>query len=204
MRRGQSRAPACDDGRVRSGIIFRAAASRGYAVGSWVIAGALLVAFLSHGGLAEVVRYGALPLALAVAGWALFWRPEVRVRPGGVEVVNVVSTSWLPWAAITGTRTRWGLELSTPQRAVSAWALPARSTIRRWTSTNRTSPPLPDLATVESAVPGGSDPGVAAGIIEEHRTGSVGDPTRAEHRVDALPAGLLLGAVALAAATLLL
>src|SRR5690625_7100505 len=88
------RTPACDDGPVRSGIIFRAAASRGYAVGSWVIAGALLVAFLSHGGLAEVIRYGALPLALAVAGWALFWRPEVRVRPGGAGVVNVVRTSW--------------------------------------------------------------------------------------------------------------
>src|SRR5690625_7929592 len=31
------RTPACDDGPVRSGIIFRAAASRGYAVGSWEI-----------------------------------------------------------------------------------------------------------------------------------------------------------------------
>ena len=41
-------------------------------------------------------------------------------------------------------------------------------------------------------------------LIEEHRTGSAGDPAHAEHRVDVLPAGLLLAAVALAAATLLL
>lgn len=188
---------------MRSGIIFRAAGSRGYAIGSWVIAAAVLLAFLNHGGLTEVIRYGALPATLAVAGWALFWRPEVRLQPGGVEVVNVVSTVWLPWAAITGTRTRWGLELSTPQRPVSAWALPARSTIRRWTA-SQAAPPLPDLATVESAVRGGSDPGVAAGVIEDHRTGSAGDPTGAERRVDVLPAGLLLASLVLAAASLLL
>ena len=52
---------------MQPAIVFRAAASRGYAVATWVVAAAVLAAFAANGGAAEVLRYGALPLLLAVA-----------------------------------------------------------------------------------------------------------------------------------------
>ncbi|WP_454084595.1 PH domain-containing protein [Georgenia sp. Marseille-Q6866] len=186
---------------MQPAIVFRAAASRGYAVATWVVAAAVLAAFAANGGAAEVLRYGALPLLLAVLGWAGFWRPVVRVERDGVQVVNVMSTTWLPWAAITGAGTRWGLELSTHGRPVSAWALPARSALSRWTTGRRESPVPPPLRTVEVDVPGGSDPLVAARVIEEHiRSGSA----RPEKRLEIVPAGLLLATAGLALVSLLL
>src|SRR5690606_28288428 len=163
------------------------------------------------------VAFGAFPLLLAVAGWAAFWRPQVRVTRDGVRVVNVLSTTWLPWAATTGTRTRWGLELTTHHRPVGARALPAPSAARRRTpasravgrvtSRNREWPSLPPLERLERVVPGGGDPEVAAALVEAHRTGdaalAAGAAPRAEHRLDPLPAALLLVSAALVALTLL-
>lgn len=193
--------------RVEPAIVFRGPTGRSYAVVSWVVAGVVLVAFTVNGGLSEVVAFGAFPLLLAVAGWAAFWRPQVRVTRDGVRVVNVLSTTWLPWTAITGTRTRWGLELTTHHRPVGAWALPARSAVGRVTSRNREWPSLPPLERLERVVPGGGDPEVAAALVEAHRTGdaalAAGAAPRAEHRLDPLPAALLLVSAALVALTLL-
>lgn len=188
-------------------IVFRGPAGRGYAVASWAVAGVVLVAFAVDGGAPEVVAYGALPLLLAIIGWAAFWRPHVRVSRDGVRVVNVLSTTWVPWAAITGTRTRWGLELVTHHRPVGAWAVPARSAVGRMTARNREWPALPPLDRLEKVVPGGGDPEVAAALVEAHRTGdaalAAGAAPRAERRLDPLPVGLLLGTAALVVVTLL-
>lgn len=188
-------------------IVFRASTGRVYAVGTWIVAAVVLVALVIEGGASALVRYGALPLLLATLGWTAFWRPHVRVEGSGVRVVNVLSTTWLPWAAITGTRTRWGLELTTHHRPVGAWALPARSAVGRVTSRNREWPSLPPLERLERVVPGGGDPEVAAALVEAHRTGdaalAAGAAPRAEHRLDPLPAALLLVSAALVALTLL-
>lgn len=188
-------------------LVFRGSSSRVYAVLTWVVAAVVLAAFAANGGAAEVARYGALPLLLAVIGWTAFWRPYVRVERDGVRVVNVLSTVWLPWAAITGTRTRWGLEVTTHDRKVGAWALPSRSAVRRWTTSKRDQPVLTSQRRLDEATTGGSDPAVAAEIVEEHRTGHLvdaADAPRAEQRMDVPAAGLLLLATALAAASLLL
>ncbi len=188
-------------------IAFRAATSRVYAVLTWVVAGIVLVAFAANGGPSEVVAYGALPLLLAAIGWAAFWRPLVRVEAGGVRLVNVLSTSWLPWETITGTRTRWGLEVLTHRGKVGAWALPARSTIGRWTRMKRDEPVVPSLRRLDEEVAGGAEPAAAAELIEEHRTGHLVPADSApqiERRLDVAPAGLLLTATGLSIVSLLL
>ncbi|UNX55666.1 PH domain-containing protein [Georgenia sp. TF02-10] len=107
-------------------VVLRAAGSRGYAVLSWVVAAVLLVMFFGNGGGREVAEYGAVPLVLAVLGWAVFWRPAVLVSPAGVRVVNVFRTIEVPWSALEEVETRWGLRLHTTGGRVRAWATPAR------------------------------------------------------------------------------
>ncbi|WP_152191404.1 PH domain-containing protein [Georgenia satyanarayanai] len=190
---------------MQPAIVFRAAASRGYAVATWVVAAAVLAAFAVNGGVAEVLRYGALPLLLAALGWAAFWRPLVRVEPDGVRVANVITTIWLPWAAITGTRTRWGLEITTHDGKVGAWALPARSAIGRWTRARRDVPVVSSLHHLDGIEAGGADPDVVAGIVEEHRTGHLaGSAARPERHLEILPAALLMATAGLAIVSLLL
>lgn len=192
---------------MQPAIVFRAGASRGYAVATWVVAAAVLAAFAVNGGAAEVLRYGALPLLLAALGWTAFWRPLVRVERDGVRVVNVMSTTWLPWAAITGTRTRWGLELVTHDGKVGAWALPARSALGRWTSAKRDVPVMTSLHRLDSVEAGGADPAAVAGIVEEHKAGhlaAAASAPRAERSLDVLPAALLMATAGLALVSLLL
>lgn len=192
---------------MQPAIVFRAAASRGYAVATWVVALAVLAAFAANGGADEVLRYGALPLLLAALGWAAFWRPHVRVERDGVRVANVISTTWLPWDTITGARTRWGLELVAHDQKVGAWALPARSAIGRWTSAKRDVPVVSSLNRLDSVEQGGADPDVVAQIVEEHRTGHLvapGSTPRPERQLEIVPAGLLLVTAGLALVSLLL
>lgn len=191
---------------MQPAIVFRPTVNRGYAVVTWVVAAVVLLAFTLNGGVGELVRYGALPLALAALGWAAFWRPDVRVERAGVRVTNVLATVWLPWETVTGTRTRWGLELLTHERAVGAWALPSRSVLGRWTTRQQAAPALPAIETLDDDVSGGGDPLVAADLVEEHKTGHLvtgGAGPRPERRLDPLPAGLLLALTALAVVSLL-
>ena len=184
-------------------IVFRAPTGRVYAVGTWIVAAVVLVALVIEGGASALVRYGALPLLLAALGWTAFWRPHVRVEGSGVRVVNVLSTTWLPWQAITGTKTRWGLEITTHGRTVGAWALPARSAVGRWTRTHREPPALSPPETIAADSPGGGDAVAAAELIEQYASGSAGG-ARPERRVDIVPAGVLLATAGLALVTLLL
>ena len=112
-------------------IVFRPTSARVYAVITWAVAAVVLAAFGANGGIGEVARYGAIPLAVAVFGWAVFWRPCVEVGDDGVVLANVLRTVEVPWGAIERVETRWGLRLVTPNGAVSGWAAPARAGIGR-------------------------------------------------------------------------
>ncbi|RPF25971.1 PH domain-containing protein [Georgenia muralis] len=112
-------------------LVFRAPAAGRYAVFFWVAAALLLVAFALNGGLAEVVRFGAVPLALAVVGWVVFWRPRVTVGPDGLELANVFRTVVVPWDDVVGVETRWGLKVRTTSGRFGAWAAPAAPGRRR-------------------------------------------------------------------------
>lgn len=65
-------------------------------------------------------------LALVVTVcWALFWRPCVVVDDSGVEIVNVLRTTKVPWPAIRAVDTKWSLTLITAYGRLTAWAAPA-------------------------------------------------------------------------------
>jgi hypothetical protein len=107
-------------------IVFRPTSSRLYAALCWIVALALLLAFATNGGLAEILQYGPVALTLAAVGWAVFWQPHVRVAPRGVTLANVFRTHEVGWEAIERVETRWGLNLRTPAGKVSGWAAPAK------------------------------------------------------------------------------
>ena len=104
-----------------------------------VLAGALIIicalAGLSVIGAGADAMWQVWPwLALVGFGaWALYWRPEVRVSAGGVQVVNVFRTFDVPWPAIDDIDTKWALTLVTSLGRVRAWAAPApgRQVLRR-------------------------------------------------------------------------
>ena len=125
-------------------IVFRPTSSRVYAVLTWVVATVILSAFAANGGPGEVLRYGAVPLVLAALGWSVFWQPRVVVGDDGVEVVNVLRTVEVPWAAVVDVETRWGLRLVTDGGSVNAWAAPAKAGFGRRRSVRRAEE-LPDV-----------------------------------------------------------
>ena len=107
-------------------IVFRPTSARVYAVLCWAVALALLLAFATNGGLTEILQYGPVALALAALGWAVFWRPHVRVEARGVTLANVFRTHEVGWDAVERVETRWGLNLGTPAGKLSAWGAPAK------------------------------------------------------------------------------
>ena len=69
----------------------------------------------------------ALVCGIAAVSWALFLRPRVRLRTDGVELVNVVTDTVVPFGAVEEVTHRWALELHDTQgRRHSAWAVPVR------------------------------------------------------------------------------
>ena len=100
-------------------LTFRPTSARVYAVMCWAVAAAMLLAFASNGGLAEVLQYGPVALALAALGWAVFWTPFVRVEPRGVTLANEFRTHEIGGDAVERVETRWGLSMWTPAGTLS-------------------------------------------------------------------------------------
>lgn len=70
-------------------------------------------------------RMAAVAAAACVPAWLMFLRPKVEVQPGGVLLVNPVSTSFYPWTVIDDVDTQYQLAVVTAGRRRYAWALPA-------------------------------------------------------------------------------
>jgi len=67
-----------------------------------------------------------LPLALvALAAYAVLWRPRLVVDDEAVTVVNVLRTVVIPWSALIDVDTKFSLTLRTPNGRYSVWAAPA-------------------------------------------------------------------------------
>src|SRR5690625_2009248 len=76
-------------------------------------------------------QFAVLPLAVGAVVWALLWAPRVVVRPGSVEVRNVLITHDLPMAAIEDVRLGAMLRVILPPRGsngrpvvITAWNAP--------------------------------------------------------------------------------
>ncbi|PZU47333.1 MAG: hypothetical protein DI571_04430 [Arsenicicoccus sp.] len=97
-----------------------------------MVAGAVLLAALTtwdllSGQRAGVLGAAALVTGIAAAAWALFLRPHVVLREDGVRLVNVVTDTTVPFAAVEEITHQWALELHDTQgRRHSAWAVPAK------------------------------------------------------------------------------
>lgn len=97
-----------------------------------MVAGAVLLAALTtwdllSGQRAGVLGAAALVTGIAAAAWALFLRPHVVLREDGVRLVNVVTDTTVPFAAVEEITHQWALELhDTEGRRHSAWAVPAK------------------------------------------------------------------------------
>lgn len=95
---------------------------------------AVVIAVLAVVALGSTLVEGRLDFALRTVGpvalvvtltFATFWFPRVAVREAEIEVRNVFTTSFVPWAAIRRVDTKWALALTTDRGTVSAWASPA-------------------------------------------------------------------------------
>ncbi len=102
---------------------FRPRTSKTLAYIMWALAAIALVSSLASG----VAGLLGIPLALAVAfaGYWLFWFPKVMLDDGGVTLVNPVRTVSVPWAALITVDTKFALKLVTPAGSYTAWAAPA-------------------------------------------------------------------------------
>jgi hypothetical protein len=70
---------------------------------------------------ADLARWAAPLLLVALVGWAGFWRPCVEVSDGGVLIVNVLRSIEVPWPAIESVDGRFGLQLRTAYGSFNAW-----------------------------------------------------------------------------------
>lgn len=106
---------------------FRPTSSRVLAVAAWAVALSVAVGGLTARDLAvAATAVSGAGLGTLVA-WALFWRPQVEVSPGGVTIVNVVRTIHVPWPVLTEAVAGWSLEVRTRGHSWTAWAAPRGS-----------------------------------------------------------------------------
>jgi len=129
---------------------FRPRTSKTLAYIMWAIAVIALVSSLASGAAGLL----GIPLALAVAfaGYWLFWFPKVMLDDDGVTLVNPVRTIAVPWAALVTVETKFALKLVTPARSYTAWAAPAPGVVGTFRAKPHDAHDLPS----SSYGPGGS------------------------------------------------
>ena len=116
---------------------FRPAASRPVAIGVWATAVAVAVGGTSAGDVRTAAAALSGAALGALAAWALFWRPEVVVSPGGVTLVNVLRTVHVPWPVLDDAVAGWSLEVRVGTRTWTAWAAPRARDAHRATGGSR-------------------------------------------------------------------
>jgi hypothetical protein len=180
-------------------LVFRSTSSKVYAVIAWAGCAAVLVAITANGGIAELLQYGAVPLALAAAAWAVFWEPHVTVAPDGVRVANVWRTTSVPWGAVDRVESRCGLRLHTPRGRVSAWATPARGKVALSRRPSVPDAVLDPASTAHRHLPGDAE--LVARVIETHLLAGVDDGGTVVTRPNWRTVAVVLGTAALAVVT---
>lgn len=96
-------------------------------VATWVLAGALVASEAWRGGLEGLAVLGPVGVEVSLLVWVMFYRPSVTVDDVGILVVNPLSNSFVPWAALIDVRTKFTCTLVTPYQAVEIFAAPGPS-----------------------------------------------------------------------------
>ncbi len=107
--------------------VYRPPLARSMAVGVIVVIAIAVVWLAADAGVRETVQLAPWLLLVALAAWAVFWRPCIEVSQGGVRLVNVTRTIDVPWPALQYVDTKWALRLGTAYGRYTAWAAPAPS-----------------------------------------------------------------------------
>jgi hypothetical protein len=105
--------------------VFRPWFGRALTIGVGIICAVSLGVLVATDGVAALIEVGPWLALVAGACWTTFWRPEVVVDDGGVQLVNVIRTVHLPWPAIQAVDTKWALTLITAYGRFTGWAAPA-------------------------------------------------------------------------------
>lgn len=112
---------------MSSPIVFRPWTGIAVTVLVGVVVVVSLAGLALAGDLESLRRFGPAFVALALATAALFWWPAVIVGDE-ITVRNPFRTIVVPWNAVDGIETRFGLKLLLiPSGSVAAWAAPAPS-----------------------------------------------------------------------------
>lgn len=110
---------------------YRSPFSRALAVVTVALCALLLVATALSGEADTTLSYAAPLLLVALLAWQAYWRPQVEVSDGGVEIRNVWRTVHVPWPTLREVDSRLGLRLVTAYGTYQAWAVPAPRRTRR-------------------------------------------------------------------------
>lgn len=115
----------------RAGVTLRARSSTLVGIALLALVGVLLADALLRGRWdVAVLSLPALGLVV-LAAVEVFLRPGLRVHPGGITVVNPLSTIEVPWPAIADVRTRFHVSIETRSgRRIGSWGAPAAPRIR--------------------------------------------------------------------------
>ena len=98
--------------------------NRGIAIAAWVFSTVIAVSLLVTPDLRYLTAL-AVPAALSLLAWAIYWRPRVIVDGTAVELVNATRTVRIPWEAVTGVSTRFALTIRTETGRYPATSAPA-------------------------------------------------------------------------------
>lgn len=142
--------------------IYQSLANRVMAAAIVAIAAAGLVTFGIRGGLSGLVVSGPSLLLIALAAWAMYWRPAVLVDARRIRIVNVLSTVDVDWAELIALDTTWSLALVTKSSKISVWAAPARGALSSMRAQRRhraayaagTTPPGQSAAALDQRIRG--------------------------------------------------
>ncbi len=177
---------------MRAAVTIRSNGNRRMAMVIWAAAALVGGLILADGGPTGLLRYVLFPVAIAALAWLVYWRPHVRVDPGGVRLVNVLRTVTIPWGAITAVASRWGLRVEAGGRTYRAWAVAPAA--------GAPAPAETSLLDLDEGVDleVSADAGQVARLIELHVPESSGTTDAVARRFDVLPVALVLGIAVLA------
>lgn len=167
---------------------FRSRFGQIFSVVTWVVLGAaqapVVVPFDAVGLLHSIP----LTATFALAVWAAFWRPVLRVGDDGIAIRNVFTDYDIPWGAVQQIDTKWGLTVFTEIGRITAWAAPAPGRHSSFSASRDQGQFLPESTYLNGTIRPGdlatSESGAAAAHIRriwETRRDEVGVATK---RVD--------------------
>lgn len=108
-------------------LVFRTTFSRFFPAVAAAVALVVLISVIAQSGWAELWQSAPVILFVLALIWALFWRPLVEISDGGIRLVNIIRTTWIPWPVFRSAQSQWTLQVHTSHGTFSSWALPASS-----------------------------------------------------------------------------